>query len=109
MVTPSDGLWWRCLMLPPCWIALSFGSSISIGGWPLLAIPLAGWIAGRHGARALPAIALALAPMAIQYHANVAGITVHPTAGLTMPSQHCWWRGSLPIAVSARSASRPRC
>ncbi len=66
LAVPSDGLWWRCLALLPCWIGLhALGDGF--GPLPLLAIPIAIWIAARHGTRALPAIALVLAPMALGY------------------------------------------
>jgi hypothetical protein len=60
------GLWWRCFALLPCWVGVrALGDGF--GPLPLLAIPIAIWLAARHGTGALPAIALALAPMAIGY------------------------------------------
>jgi hypothetical protein len=67
LAVPSDGLWWRCLLLLPSWTAITIaGVPITLGS--SLSIPIAAWIGSRHGTRALPAIALALAPMAFGYN-----------------------------------------
>jgi hypothetical protein len=62
----GGGLWWCCLLLLPCWIGF-YDAGISVGPFGTLAIPIAAWIAARHGRRALPAIALALLPMVLNF------------------------------------------
>lgn len=69
----SDGLWWRCLVLAAC--AAGFGvTELHVGPVPALIIPLAAWIATRHGMRALPAMAVALAFAAVSWTGSVGGI-----------------------------------
>jgi hypothetical protein len=76
----------RLLLLIPCGVGLS-----PPGGWswttpPLLALPVAGWIAARHGTRALPWIALALLPMELRWRGYIEpfGVTLggHPGVAL---------------------------
>jgi hypothetical protein len=75
LVVPSDGLWRSCLPLLLCWISITV-AGVAIGPFPVLGIPLAAWIAARHGTRSLPAIALALLPMVVRYTMPVDGVTV---------------------------------
>lgn len=74
LVAPSDGLWRRCLAFLPCWIGLPITAGWALGPIPLVALPVAGWIAARHGPRALPAIAISLLPMAIGGRGEVWGV-----------------------------------
>jgi hypothetical protein len=81
LLVPSDGLWWRCLLLIPCWIDVRYNigapfGTQSLGLYPVLAIPIAAGIAARFGARSLPAIALALAPMAVSFHQSVGPLSI---------------------------------
>jgi len=82
LVAPSDGLWRRCLAFLPCWIGLPVTAGWALGPIPLLALPVAGWIAARHGPRALPAIAVALLPMAIGWRGEVWGVPLSVGGGL---------------------------
>ncbi|MFK4500522.1 hypothetical protein ABIF86_004813 [Bradyrhizobium japonicum] len=72
----KDGLWWQCLLLIPCCISV-FG----IGAPAQLAIPIAAWIAARHGTRALPAISLALVPMMLPVAVDLSLIVIRPGLG----------------------------
>ncbi len=81
LALPSTGLWWRASLLAACWISVSeLGMSLSVPAE--LAVPIAAWIAHRHGRRALPAIALALLPMMLRYRNEFGpiGITLGGTS-----------------------------
>lgn len=65
LAQPSDGLWWHCLLLVLCAASVIVGE-VRIGPAPTLIVPLAAWIAARHGTRALPAMALALAAVVVR-------------------------------------------
>ncbi|MCP3477373.1 hypothetical protein NLM33_45260 [Bradyrhizobium sp. CCGUVB1N3] len=76
VVAPRDGLWWRCLLLVPC--ALSV---LRLGGFHQLALPVSAWIAAHYGARALPAMSLALVPMMLCIAIDRSFVAVSPALG----------------------------
>lgn len=76
VISPRDGLWWRCLLLVLCCVSV-----LKIGGFIDLAIPVVAWIATRYGARALPAISLALLPMMMSVGADFSVVAIRPGLG----------------------------
>ncbi len=83
LAAPADGVWRRSVALLPCWIGVSVLGLSTFGWMPALAIPVAAWLASRHGARALPVIAIAaLLPMALRWRGTFGPIGVVLGGGL---------------------------
>lgn len=92
LALPSSGLWWRASLLSACWISVS-ALGMSLSAPVSLAVPIAAWIAHRHGRRALPAIALALLPTILRFRGSFGPI------GFSVGSINVGWAlGALLVA-----------
>jgi hypothetical protein len=76
VMSPRDGLWWRCLLLIPCTISVA-----RIGALHQLALPGSAWIAMRYGGRAFPAMSLALVPLMLCIAIDLSIVAVSPGLG----------------------------
>lgn len=76
VMSPRDGLWWRCLLLLAC--AVSVGR---LGALHQLALPVSAWIAMRYGGRAIPAMSLALVPLMLCIAIDLSIVAVSPGLG----------------------------
>lgn len=81
LAVPSGGLGWSAMLIPLVWIDLS------VAGWtfalpPLMVVPVAAWLAHRHGSSALPTIALAIAPMVLTWHGYFGAFSISVGGGI---------------------------